>query len=134
MGLNGGMSDIGPIPALEKLMIATFVVILLGPPLILGVIFLLLHIFLPGHGRRWTVLYFVTSVAAVIGTLWWTSEWLALPDVWEFSPLIVLASSGGVFAIFLGVCWLIGRITSRSGRLPAAGDASLSRGGDNRRG
>jgi hypothetical protein len=101
------MSDIGPFPGLDRVVMVFFGLLLVGPPVVLGTIFLVLHIFRPGRGSRWTALYFATSVTAVFGDLWWWSDWVNDPESFTYAVPMAVASSAGIFGIFLGVRWLI---------------------------
>ncbi len=62
------ISDIGS-AGLERLAMIILAVLIAGPPLVIGAVFLLLHALLPGHGKRGAVLYFVTSIVTLTGVM-----------------------------------------------------------------
>jgi hypothetical protein len=108
------MSDIGPTSAMEVLMVGILAVLIAGPPLVVGLVCLVLHFLLPGHGRRWTVLYFVASVVAETGVMVWTSFWMNDAMFFDGSVPIALAGSGIIFGIFLALRALIRRMRRRA--------------------
>ncbi|MCE0484262.1 MAG: hypothetical protein LV479_08500 [Methylacidiphilales bacterium] len=97
------MSDIGPLEGLNRLVSTLYVLMIVGLPAILGLVFLLIYIFVPHYGRIWTALYFITSTAAVFGAMWWWSVWNNDQDSFAYAWLISPASSTGSYLLFLAL-------------------------------
>jgi hypothetical protein len=109
------MSDIGPLPGLDRAVTIFFWLLIVGPPVVLGIVFLLLRLFFPKRGWLWTVLYFLSSCAVIITALLWWADTANDPEWIAYSVPVALASSAAIFGLFLGVRRLIRSIRGKTG-------------------
>lgn len=96
------MSDIG-LPGLDRVVDIIFGLCVVVPPLLMGLLLLLIGRFIRNRRMILTVLYFVLSIGVSFTLLWWLSDWLNDPDVlwWALSLSVIgPVSMYGLFGFF----------------------------------
>jgi hypothetical protein len=105
------MSDID-LNNMDWLLGAFAIICLLGPPVVIGAVFLLIGIWVRDRWKL-TGFYFALSIPAVLGILIWMVEWFNLPDFLVWTLPLSVASAGVVFGMYCFFRWVIRKIWTK---------------------
>jgi len=93
------MSDIG-LPGLERLLLVFYTICIVGPPLLIGLVFLIINRFTRRSGKGWVGLYFLLSIGTVCALMGGWSVWFNDLDAWRLAVPFGVGSSVLVFGIY----------------------------------
>jgi hypothetical protein len=88
------------------------IICLLGPPVVIGAVFLLVGIWMRDRWKL-TGFYFALSIPAVLGISIWLVEWLNVPDFLVWTLPLSVASAGSVFGGYRFFRWVIRKIWAK---------------------
>jgi len=99
------VSDIG-FPGLERAVYAFFVLCTLGPPLLIGLLLLLVGFFVRNCRRVLTALYFGLSVIVVCSIFLWCSARLNDSDIFMLSLPLGIFGTVFIYGLFILFRWI----------------------------